>query len=446
MPVRSRVVMNETARKLLRSIQSQKAGIGILGLGYVGLPLAMAFVRKGFRVTGVDLDSHRVAKLNQGLSYVEDVPTKDVRIAVAKGRFKATNQFDVLADVDAIIICVPTPLNRAKDPDLSYVSQAMESVQKNLRAAQLIILESTTYPGTTEEIALPILERSGLKVGQDFFLCFSPERIDPGNQRFPLHKIPKVVGGITLSSTQLGCALYGQVVERVVPVSSARTAEMAKLLENTFRIVNIGLVNELAQVADALKIDIWETIEAASTKPFGFMPFYPGPGIGGHCIGVDPLYLSWKARLQGVDIHFIELARRINTEMPRFVVERAVYALNARARKAASISRILVLGVSYKRDVADTRESPAFEVIHLLKSLGAKVTYHDPFVPRLENDTVQLQSEKLTPKTLRSKDLVIVTTHHSKVDYALVAKEAGLIFDTRNVDWPQKYASKVIRL
>lgn len=425
---------------------ARKAVIAVLGLGYVGLPLAVAFARKGFHVTGIDPDKGRVARLQRGESYVEDVPAQEIRCALRQGRFEPTDQFSELSNADAILICVPTPLNRAKDPDLSYVSRATESIRNHLRPGQLVILESTTYPGTTEEVVLPTLERSGLQAGRDFFLCFSPERIDPGNKKFPLRNIPKVVGGIDPVSTKLGQALYANIAERTVAVSSARTAEMAKLLENTFRIVNIGLVNELARVADVLGIDIWEAIDAASTKPFGYMPFYPGPGIGGHCIGVDPIYLSWKARLQGADIHFIDLARRINTEMPRFVVERAVYALNACAHKAVSVSKVMVLGVSYKRDVGDTRESPAFEIIGELHNLGAKVSYHDPFVPILRKETLSLVSEPLSLRALKSKDLVIVVTDHSRVDYGFVARHARLIFDARNVRWPDKYLSKVVRL
>ena len=439
-------VLNKTGQKLLKAIRARKARVGILGLGYVGLPLAMAFVKKGFSVTGIDLDRNRIEKLSQGKSYIEDVPSEEISAGVKRKKFFPTDDTDALAEADVVIICVPTPLNRAKDPDLSFVSKATQSVQKTLHPGELIILESTTYPGTTEEIVLPTLERSGLKVGEDFFLCFSPERIDPGNKRFPLNKIPKIVGGITTSSTKLGAALYGNVTERVMSVSSARTAEMAKLLENTFRIVNIGLVNELAKVADALKIDIWEAIDAASTKPFGYMPFYPGPGIGGHCIGVDPLYLSWKARIQGVDIHFIELARRMNAEMPRFVVDRAVHILNSYAQKAVSVSRILILGLSYKKDVSDTRESPAFEIIHGLQTMGAKLHYHDPYVPSLEHNKQNWRSEPLTAQSLRSKDLVIVTTNHSRVNYDFVAKNARLIFDTRNIRWPAKYAEKIVKL
>lgn len=438
--------MSPTAKNLFSKIKSRKARIAIIGLGYVGLPLAVAFTKKDFRVVGVDLDRSRVEKIQRGLSYIEDVASKEIAQAVRQGKLEASVSHEPLTEVDAIIICVPTPLNRVKDPDLSYLISATEAIQRHLRKGQLVILESTTYPGTTEEVVLPALERPGLKVGKDFFLCFSPERIDPGNKKFPLTEITKVVGGITPDCTRLAAALYGEVMERVIPVSSSRTAEMAKLLENTFRIVNIGLVNELAQVANALGVNIWEAIEAASTKPFGYMPFYPGPGIGGHCIGIDPIYLSWKARLQGVDIHFIELARRINAEMPRFIVERSVYILNARARKAISKSKILILGVSYKRDVADTRESPAFEILHQLHNLGAKVSYHDPFVPAVKNDNFDLRSEPLKARNLRAKDLVIITTNHTRVNYAMVAKHARFIFDTRNIAHPAFRSPKVVRL
>ena len=438
--------MNPTAKELLRKIKAKKARVAIVGLGYVGLPLAVSFAKKGYPVTGIDVDQKRIAELREGRSYIEDIPTATVRQVVQAGRLKALATEEALREAEVVVICVPTPLNRVKDPDLSYILQASEAIGSRQRKGQLVILESTTYPGTTEEVVLPVLNRSGLTVGKDFFLCFSPERIDPGNKNFPLRKIPKVVGGITPVCTQLGSALYGQIMEKVIPVSSARTAEMAKLLENTFRIVNIGLVNELAQVAQALGINIWEAIQAAATKPFGFMPFYPGPGIGGHCIGIDPIYLSWKARLQGAEIHFIELARRINASMPRFVVERAVYTLNARARKAVNGSKILILGISYKRDVADTRESPAFEILHELHRLGAKVSYHDPHVPEFKNEGFGLRSEPLTARNLKSKDLVIVTTNHSRVNYGLVAKHARLIFDTRNVNHPAFHSPKVVRL
>lgn len=438
--------MNQTARRLSEKVRAKKARVAIIGLGYVGLPLAAAFVKKGFSVIGLDLDPKRVEQIQRGRSYVEDIPSKDIRQGVSQGRLKATTQAEQLSGADVIIVCVPTPLNRVKDPDLSFILSATESISRHLHKGQLVILESTTYPGTTEEVVLPALERSGLKAGEDFFLCFSPERIDPGNKNFPLTKITKVVGGITPLCTQMGTALYEKVMEKVIPVSSARTAEMAKLLENTFRIVNIGLVNELAQASDKLGINIWEAIRAASTKPFGYMPFYPGPGIGGHCIGIDPIYLSWKARLHGVDLHFIELARRINAEMPRFVVERAVYTLNARSQKAVSGSKILLLGVSYKRDVSDTRESPAFEILHELKNLGARVSYHDPYVPAVKNEMFELESEPLTAANLRAKDLVILTTDHTSFNYRLVAREAPLIFDTRNVNHQAFQSKKVVRL
>lgn len=439
-------VLNATAQKLLKSLENFQARIGIIGQGYVGLPLAVAFAKRGFRVSGIDLDRRKIESLRKGKSYIEDVPSRDVEELVSKKLFSPTDDFDVLAKLDVVIICVPTPLNRVRDPDLSFITKAADSIRERLHKGQLIILESTTYPGTTEEIILPNLERSGLSVERDFFLCFSPERIDPGNKKFPIHKIPKVVGGINPVSTRLGAALYSNISEQVVPVTSSRTAEMAKLLENTFRIVNIGLVNELAKIANVLKINIWEAIDAASTKPFGFMPFYPGPGIGGHCIGVDPIYLSWKARTQGADVRFIELARRVNEEMPRFVIDKAMHILNTRTHKAMSLSKILILGVSYKRDVSDTRESPALEIIHGLEELGAKVNYHDPFVPQIKNETIHLKSLPLKVKNLKAADLVIVVTDHTSLDYDYIAKNARVIFDTRNVKWSEKYNGKLIKL
>lgn len=438
--------MNVVAKKLLKNINSQSTKVAVVGLGYVGLPLVASFVKKGFYVIGIDLDFRRIQTIRSGKSYIEDVPSQDIADALRKKRLEVTEVYDDLGEADVIIICVPTPLNRVKDPDLSFILKAVEAIREHLRQGQLVILESTTYPGTTEEIVLPTLERSGLKVDKDFFLCFSPERIDPGNKKYHFAQIPKVVGGVTPVCTQLGAAIYGKVIQKIIPVSSARTAEMAKLLENTFRIVNIGLVNELAQVARALGINIWEAIDAASSKPFGYMPFYPGPGIGGHCIGIDPIYLSWKARLHGHEIDFIELARRVNARMPRFVTEQAVNLLNAHLGKAVKGSKILLLGVSYKPDVSDMRESPALEILELLKNLGAKVSYHDPFVPELKNDHFDLRSEPLKPLTIRSKDLIIVTTGHSKVNYTVIAKHARLIFDTRNIPTPAFRSPKVIRL
>jgi UDP-N-acetyl-D-glucosamine dehydrogenase len=419
---------------LRKKIQAKKAKIAIIGLGYVGLPLACEFAKKGFRVIGIDVASERIHAIRDGSSYIPDIPSEDLNRLVKSGRLRAFADYQPLGEeVDAVIICVPTPLNRVKDPDISYIVAATNEIQNRLHAGELIILESTTYPGTTEEVILPSLEKSGLRVGKDFFLCFSPERIDPGNEQFKTHNIPKVVGGITPACTSLGTLLYGQIAKQVIPVSSSRTAEMTKLLENTFRIVNIGLVNELARAAENLNVNIWEAIDAAKTKPFGYMPFYPGPGIGGHCIGVDPIYLSWKARLHGYDLHFIELARRINAEMPRYVVSKAVYALNQHLGKAISRSRVMLLGVSYKKDVADTRESPALDILGELKHLGAAVSYHDPYVPQIRNEDLRLKSQPLSPAVLKKQDLVLITTNHSKFNYKKIVENSRLIFDTRNV-------------
>jgi len=332
-----------------------------------------------------------------------------------------------------VIVCVPTPLNRVQEPDLSHILDATSKIKAYLHKQQLVILESTTYPGTTDEVILKILSETGLQVGRDFFLCFSSERIDPGNKKFPAPMIPKVIGGITPACTKLGSLLYGQVFYKVVTVSSARTAEMAKLLENTFRIINIGLINELATIARSLKVDIWEVIDAAKTKPFGYMPFYPGPGVGGHCIGIDPMYLSWKAKKHGFNIRFIELAREINMHMPDYVVDRIQSALARKHRKAIQRSKILVLGVTYKRDVDDTRESPAFEIIKKLISLGANVSYHDPFVPKIQIESHKLKSQQLSKREVKSHDLVLILTDHSAINYGQIAHDAKSIFDTRNV-------------
>lgn len=425
--------MSLTKRLLAKKIRTRKAKVGVMGLGYVGLPLAHGFAEAGFHVTGIDIDPKRVAAIEEGKSYIGDLSAASLKKQIRLGRLRAVGDFDVLADLDVVIVCVPTPLNRVKDPDVSYIVSAAEAIGKRLHPGQLVILESTTYPGTTEEVTLPILEKSGLKVGKDFFLCFSPERIDPGNPNFKTRNIPKVVGGITPDCCELAVSLYSHITTEVVPVSSSRTAEMTKLLENTFRIVNIGLVNELAQAAGNLKINIWEAIDAAKTKPFGYMPFYPGPGIGGHCIGIDPIYLSWKARIQGSDLHFIELARRINADMPHYVVSQAVYALNEHAQKAINRSCVLLLGVTYKKDVSDTRESPALDILEEMKRLGAKIQYHDPFVPVLKHQSMVLKSQPLTPAMLRSQDLVVVTTNHSSFKWPMIVKNSRLIYDTRNV-------------
>lgn len=419
-------------KKLSKKISTKTAKIGVIGLGYVGLPLAHAFAEEGFTVTGMDLDAGKVRKINRGKSYIGDLDSDSLSDVVAKKRLKATSSPNIFGSCDVIIICVPTPLNRYKDPDIQFIVSATEMIQKQLRPGQLIILESTTYPGTTEEVILPALEKSGYKVGKDFFLCFSPERIDPSNPKYKTRDIPKVVGGVTAACGRLARDLYQSIIQEVVLVSSSRTAEMTKLLENTFRIVNIGLINELARAAAGLKVDIWEAIEAAKTKPFGYMPFFPGPGIGGHCIGVDPIFLSWKSRMLGNELHFIELARRTNAEMPRYVVSQAIYALNKHKKKAVNNARILILGVSYKKDVADTRESPALDILTEFHGLGAKVAYHDPYVPELSEGKLKLKSQLLTPQLLKRQDLVILTSDHSCFDKEKIVSSATLIYDTRN--------------
>src|SRR5438034_334905 len=367
---------------LLTRIRNKQARVGVIGLGYVGLPLAVEFARAGFDVTGFDVDASKVAEINAGRSYIPDVPTDELAEAVTAGRLRATTDVTKLSEMDIADICVPTPLRKTKDPDLSYVVQALEGVAAALKPGQLVILESTTYPGTTDEVALPMLTAGGLKADRDFFLAFSPERVDPGNPTYLTRNIPKIVGGYGPPSTEAATALYAQIVSTVVPVTSTRVAEMVKLLENTYRAVNIGLVNEIAQMCHALDIDVWEVIDAAKTKPFGFMPFYPGPGLGGHCIPIDPFYLSWKAKQNGFDPRFIELAGQINGAMPHFVVDTIADALNHH-RKPLNGSTVLVLGVAYKRDIEDIRESPSLDVMSLLHTKGVRVRYSDPYVPHL---------------------------------------------------------------
>lgn len=418
--------------KFKEKIRQKKAKIAVIGLGYVGLPLAVEFAKKGFKALGVDLDKNKVNSINSGDSYILDIPSEEIKPLVRKGLLKATRDYSKLSEVDAIIICVPTPLRKTKDPDMSFIVSAAEAIAKNLKDGQVIVLESTTYPGTTEEVILPILEATGLKVGKGFCLGFSPERIDPGNPRYMTHNIPKVVSGMTKICRDNIELMYSQIVEKVIPVSSVKVGEMVKLLENTFRSVNIGLVNELALMCDNLKVDVWEIIEAAKTKPFGFMPFYPGPGLGGHCIPIDPIYLAWKARIQGFEPRFIDLASKVNADMPEHVVERISRALNIKFGKAVKGAKILVLGLSYKKDVTDTRESPAYEVIEKLKERGASVSYYDPFVPESGFSGHKMRSVKLTPSEIKKYDYVVIVTDHSNVDYDMLVKHSKFILDTRN--------------
>ena len=411
-------------------IRDRKARVGVIGLGYVGLPLAVEFAKKGFDVTGFDVEESRTDAINAGRSYILDVKTEEVKAYVGAGRLRATIDMSRLREMDAIDICVPTPLRKTKDPDLSYVIQAVDSVKANLRRGQLVILESTTYPGTTDEVVQPALEENGLKAGVDFYLAFSPERVDPGNPAFGTRTIPKVVGGFDRQSTELASDLYGSIVDTVVPVSSTQVAEMVKLLENTFRAVNIGLVNEIALMAHRMNIDVWEVIDAASTKPFGFMPFYPGPGLGGHCIPVDPFYLSWKARQNGFECRFIELAGQVNASMPAYVVERVGEALNT-VKKAINGSRIHLFGVAYKRDVGDMRESPALDIIELLSRRGATLSYTDPFVPTLRHGDINLCSVP-EDEAGQGIDCAVICTDHGVFDYRGIVGRYPLVVDTRN--------------
>jgi UDP-N-acetyl-D-glucosamine dehydrogenase len=417
--------------KFQGKIRDKKAKIAVIGLGYVGLPLAIEFAKKGFSAIGVDVDARKVRAINSGRSYILDIKEEDMRPLVKKGLLKATDDYSKLKDADAIIICVPTPLRKTKDPDMSFIISASEAIAKNLRKGQVIVLESTTYPGTTEEVILPILEEAGLKAGKDFNLGFSPERIDPGNPTYMTNNIPKVVSGQTKACVDNIKLLYSQIVGKIMPVSSVKVAEMVKLLENTFRAVNIGLVNEIALMCDDLKIDVWEVIEAAKSKPFGFMPFYPGPGLGGHCIPIDPIYLSWKARVHGFEARFIDLASQINSDMPDYVADRTARSLN-KFGKAVKGSKILIIGIAYKKDVTDIRESPAFEVFHKLRERGALIAYHDPFVPAVKLNGRTLRSVKITASVLRDKDCVLILTDHSNIDYKFIARNSKFIFDTRN--------------
>ena len=431
---------------LLDKFAGKNAALAVVGLGYVGLPLAVEFAEAGFSVLGLDVDEEKVSKINAFQSYIADIPHQRLEVLVRSGRLRATTCYGELRAADAISICVPTPLRKTRDPDMSYILEATQSIAAVCQPGMLIVLESTTYPGTTEEIILPEVLRDGWQVGKDVFIAFSPERIDPGNKRFTVRNTPRVVGGITEACTQVATALYASAVDEVIQVSSPTTAEMVKLLENTFRAVNIGLVNEMTLMCDKLNIDVWEVIHAAATKPFGYMPFYPGPGLGGHCIPVDPHYLSWKLKTLNYNARFIELASEVNTSMPYYVIDKITEALNEEHRSVRG-SSILILGVAYKRDVDDVRESPALDIISLLRQKGADVSYCDPHVPeiRLEND-VRMPSQDYCADLLRNADCVVIATDHTAFDWREIAAKSRVIVDTRHVLADKRLSAKVISL
>ena len=430
--------------ELLARLKRKEFTAAVIGLGYVGLPLAIEYADAGIRVIGIDSDGAKIRAIRSGNSYVDDVPSESIRGAVENGLLRATSDYSALAEADTVNICVPTPLRKTKDPDLSYVVTAAEQVAKYIHRDMLIVLESTTYPGTTDELLVPMFEERGFTVGKDIFLAFSPERVDPGNPQYSTKNIPKVVGGATPQCTKMAAALYTGVMERVHPVSTATVAEMVKLLENTFRSVNIGLVNEIALMCSRMGIDVWEVIDAAKTKPFGFMPFYPGPGIGGHCIPLDPFYLSWKAKQFGFESRFIELAGVINGQMPHFVVGKVVDALN-RFKKSVNGAKVLILGVAYKKDISDVRESPAIDILQLLSKKGAKLSYCDPHVPVLDEHGMRMKAEPFSAATLKKADCVVVVTDHSDFDYRLVARNSKVIVDARNA-LEGKNGGKIIKL
>ncbi len=432
---------------LIKEIQKKRANIAVIGMGYVGLPLAITFANAGFNVTSIDSIQEKVDMINRGESYISDVTNAQLRKHIDNGRIRATSDYSVLAQIDAVSICVPTPLRKTGDPDMSFIASACDDIAPYLHRSMVIVLESSTYPGTTREFVLPkLIAKNNLKVGVDFFLAFSPERVDPGRKDFTTYNTPKVLGGITPACSEVARAWYQQALEKVVAVSTTEVAEMAKLLENTFRMINISMVNELAQMCDRLDVDVWEVIEAAATKPFGFMKFTPGPGLGGHCIPIDPLYLSWKMKTLNYTARFIELASEINTSMPRYVVTRIQDALN-RYKKPLNGSKVLILGVAYKPNINDMRESPALDIIHMLREKGAIVSYHDPYVPEIDHDNIQMASEKDLQSSIEEADLVAIITDHQKYDYNMIGEKAQLIFDARNAmkDVP-KIGMKVIKL
>src|SRR6476469_8976666 len=425
----TQIVLETTAKMLEDKIRARTARVGIIGLGYVGLPLAVEFAKAGYTVTGIDVSEDKTRSVNAGESYIGDISSATLAGLVGSGKLKATTDFSAVLELDTINICVPTPLRKTKDPDMSFIVSACQEIAKHFHPGTLVILESTTYPGTTDEVVLPMLAKSGLEVGHDFYLCFSPERVDPGNPKYQTVNIPKVVGGCTAACTEMGRLFYAQALEKVVPVSSTQVAEMVKLLENTFRMINIGLVNEVAMMCDRIGINVWEVIDAAATKPFGFMPFYPGPGLGGHCIPIDPFYLSWKTKQAGIEARFIELAGYINGQMPHFVVDKVQNALND-ASKPVKGSKIHVMGVAYKRDIDDMRESPALDVMLLLQRRGGIVTYSDPHVPRLRLEGLDTQS--LPESAAADADCVVIITDHAAFDYKGLVERSSLIVDTRN--------------
>lgn len=430
-------------KQLEQKIKKKSAFVGVIGLGYVGLPLATGFGDEGFKVIGIDISKKKVDLVNSGKSDIDDVSGKQVFSLVKNKKLKATTNFASLKQIDCVCLCVPTPLSKSKDPDVSFILNAIEQVKKYLHCGQLVILESTTYPGTTDELILPILETTGLKVGKDFFLAFSPERVDPGNPRYKIKNTPRVVGGITPLCTEIAKLFYEQIIVEVISMSSTKSAEMVKLLENTFRGVNIGLVNEVALMCDRLKIDVWEIIDAASSKPFGFMKFYPGPGLGGHCIPIDPHYLSWKLKSLNYYARFIELAGDINSHMPEYVTERIARVLNER-KKSLKSAEILVLGAAYKKDISDIRESPALDVMRLLEQREAKVSYNDPYVLEVSMNGYTLKSRRLTSKLLKKADCVVILTDHKSYDYFWIVKNSKLIFDARNATKDVKVGRKKI--
>jgi UDP-N-acetyl-D-glucosamine dehydrogenase len=436
--------MDKIIADLNKKIKNKQLKIAVVGLGYVGFPLALEFAKNKIMVTGIEIDVDRLKSIANRKSYISDLSSQELKTVLASGYFKASANFSDIRQADAVLICVPTPLKRKYLPDISFIKNAVSQVALHLKRGGLVILESTTYPGTTEEEILPIFEKQGFKHNRDFYLCFSPERIDPGNKKFPVHKIPKVVGGMSPQATQLAAAIYQIIIKQVVPVSSCRAAETVKLLENTFRLINIGLIDELSMMAHKMKIDIWEVVEAASTKPFGFMPFYPGPGVGGHCIPKDPLYLHWKAKSFGFHSRFIKLASNVISDMPEYIVERTQTALLRSGIKLKG-AKILVIGVTYKKDIKDLRKSPSIDVINSLKRQGVRVSYSDPLIPFLKLNGLDLKSVTLSAKEIKKFDCCLIATDHTQVDYAVLLKNAKFIFDSRNV-YRGKYTQKVERL